>query len=129
MSKKVIKVFFVMLFLVGIMSTVGFAEMRTGEWKAGGNYPNIYYQLIYRDDGNEWYGVRFANQNTQRVIIYLSFFDSITKANLSKKEIYLEGGNTNSEVLQLGPNVGFSFLARGILPADGTMPSIPNKIT
>ena len=127
MRKILIKVFFVMLLLVGTMSTAAFAEMQTEEWKAGGNYPNIYYQLIYRDGGNEWYGVRFANQNTYRVKIYVSLFDSNTKADISKKEIYLEGGNTNSEVLQLGPNVGFSFFVRGILPSDGTTPSIPNK--
>ena len=111
MRKMTIKVFFVMLLLLQITATVAFAAVRTSDWTAGGNYPNIYYQVVNQYGGNEWDGVRFANQNPNRVKIYVSFFYRPTKAKVSEQVIYLEGGNTYSNILQLGPNVWFAFSA------------------
>jgi len=110
MRKKGFMVLVVMALLVGITSSVAFAGKNPSEWIAARNSPNIYYQYVNQYGGNDWDGVRWLNQNSYRVKISVKFSYRPTGASAGERMVYLEGGNTYSEIVQLGPNVNFSFM-------------------
>lgn len=89
--------------------SVALAAAKIGEWIPASNHPNIYHQVMNRSGGNEPEAVRFANQNSYRVKITVQFTYRPNKTNVGKRVVYLEGSNTYSEWIELGPNVEYSF--------------------
>lgn len=110
MRNKGIRVLVMVALLLGMISSVVFAQTRYSEWIPARNYPNIYYQYANQFNSDEWDGVRFANQNPYRVKITVKFTYRPTGTDVGEREVYLEGGNTYSDIIQLGPNVEMSFM-------------------
>jgi len=109
MKKKGFAVLVILVFVLGISASAALAAARYSDWVPARNYANIYHQVVSRSGGNEWEAVRFANQNSHRVKITVSFTYRPNKTNVGERLVYLEGSNSYSEWIELGPNVDYSF--------------------
>lgn len=109
MKKKVLAGLIVLILVLGAAASAALAAARYSEWVPARNYPNIYHQVVNRSGGNEPEAVRFANQNPHRVRINVVFIYRPSNTNVGDRAVYLEGGNSYSEWIELGPNVTYSF--------------------
>lgn len=109
MKRKVLAGFIVWAFLLGAAATTALAAERYSDWIPARNYPNVYHQIVNRSGGNEAEAVRFANQNQHRIKITVQFTYRPNNTSVGERTVYLEGGNSYSEWLELGPNVTYSF--------------------
>ena len=109
MKRKVLTGLIVLVFVLGSTISVVLAAAKYSNWIPANNFPNIYKQIVNRSGGNEPEAVRFANQNQHRVKIHVVFVYRPNNANVGDRTVYLEGGNSYSEWIELGPNVTYSF--------------------
>ena len=109
MNKKLSVGLIVLLFITGIAASVAFAAAQYSDWMPARNYPNVYHQIVNRSGGNDAEAVRFANQNSHRVKIHVVFTYRPNNTNVGDRIVYLEGGNTYSGWVELGPNTTYSF--------------------
>ena len=109
MKKKVMAILVVLSLSLGVAASVALAAARYSDWVPARNYPNIYHQIVNRSGGNEPEAVRFANQNSHRVRINVVFIYRPNNTNVGDRTVYLEGGNSYSEWIELGPSVDYSF--------------------
>jgi len=109
MKKKEIAVILSVMLILIIVSSTALAETKYSEWYPARTFPNIYHQLVNRYGDEGWDGVRWANQNQFRVKITVRFYYQKTGDNVGTREVFLEGGNTYSAIVDLGPGVWFEY--------------------
>lgn len=109
MQKRFVAAFLIMVFVLGATASVAFAAAKYSNWIPANNHPNIYSQVVNRSGGTEPEAVRFANQNPYRVKISVVFVYRPSNTNVGDRTVYLEGGNSYSEWIELGPNVTYGF--------------------
>lgn len=108
MKKRVVATLVVLVMMLGFAASTALAAPRYSDWTSS-RYPNVYQQIVNRSGGSEAEAVRFANQNSYRVKIHVLFIYRPNNTNVGDRMVYLEGGNTYSEWVELGPNVTYSF--------------------
>jgi hypothetical protein len=100
---------FVMLIVVLSLNLMPSAIFSTtySNWIPANNFPNAYLQMVNQFNSQQWDGIRFGNQNPFGIKITVNFTHQGTY--LNTRTVYVEGGNNYSEILQLGPGVGFTW--------------------
>lgn len=107
MRKKVL-ILVLMVFLLAAESAVALAGARYSNWIST-RYTDIFYQEANWSGGTEVEAVRWANQSSHRVKITMKFVYRKTNEDVGQRVLYLEGGNSYSEWVQLGPGVDFFY--------------------
>lgn len=107
--KKSIAMLVILVLILGIAASTALAAARYSDWIPARNHPNVYHQIVNRSGGNDAEAVRFANQNSYRVKIHVIFTYKPSNTNVGERMVYLEGGNTYSSWVELGPNTTYNF--------------------
>ena len=108
MRKKCFIVMLLLMFLFSAESAVALAGAKFSNWIST-RYADIFYQEANWSGETEVEAVRWANQSSHRVKITMKFVYKKTGDNVGQKVLYLEGGNSYSEWVQIGPGVDFFY--------------------
>lgn len=108
MRKKGFILVLLMVFLWSAGAAVALAGARYSNWIST-RYTDIFYQEANWSGGTEIEGVRWANQSSHRVKVTMKFVYRKTNEDVGQRVLYLEGGNSYSEWVQLGPGVDFYY--------------------